>query len=182
MGFAPPVQPQEDAPDEPATAPLQQWEVLEDVPQSGADEQHEQHAQEASTGDGPSSEGSLVQDELSSMPAAEHAADEQPPSSSGSPGGHEVSSSACSLWLCRCHRVQNLLKRFIKRRLLPYASTLSCDTGGAGDFYTDELAMESQQSAAEHAPAESEPTEQLDVARTPPKEKSTLAQVIMLLH
>ncbi len=46
--------------------------------------------------------------------------------------------------------------------------------------------MESQQHAAEqHASVESEqdmtkPTEQLDVSRTPPKEKSTLAQVIVL--
>ena len=47
--------------------------------------------------------------------------------------------------------------------------------------------METQQNAAEHASVESEqdmtqPTEELDVSRTPLKEKSTLAQVSTLLR
>ena len=107
------MQPQEDAPDEPETAPLQQWEVLEDMPQRSADDEHEQHAQEATAEAGPTSGGDFAQDEISSAPSAQHAADEQPSSSSRSPGGHEVSSSACSLLLWRCHRVHVWLQGFV---------------------------------------------------------------------
>ena len=70
---------------------------------------------------------------------------------------------------------------------LAYGSASSRDFalhGWPGDFYTDELAMESQQSAAEHATMETDQDitqarEQQDASRTPPKDKSTLAQVVL---
>ena len=188
LGFAPPMQPQEDAPDEPETAPLQQWEVLGDMPENSVDEQPEQHAQKATTEDGPAGEEDFVQDGVLAGPAAEHAADEHPPSSSGSPGGHVVAYPVCSL---SCSNV-TALQLADQAYMMPCCHTLAlCHTdnawhGGAGDFYTDELAMGSQQHDAKHASEKQEedatqPAEHVDGGgRTPSKEKSTLAQVDML--